>query len=67
MIRDIVRKPESAPVLKQKFYQNIAIHEVYLEAVPTVLMLLTILIGGNYNYVQKHIRYLQGVSINFTD
>ena len=43
LIRDIIRKPELAPVLKQKYYQNIAIHEVYLEAVPAVLILTTIL------------------------
>ena len=48
LIRDISRKPESAPVLKQKYYQNIAIHEVYLEAVPAVLILTTISFGNNF-------------------
>ena len=49
MIRDIVvRKPESAPVLKQKFYQNVEIHEVYLEAVPVALILATMLNNGKY-------------------
>ena len=46
MIRDIMQRPESAPVLRQKFYQNIGIHEVYLEAVPAVLILDTIIMNG---------------------
>ena len=48
LIRDILRRPESAPVLKQKFYQNIATHEVYLEAVPAVLILGTMIFYGWY-------------------
>ena len=46
LIRDIMQRPESAPVLRQKFYQNIGIHEVYLEAVPAVLILDTIIMNG---------------------
>ena len=50
LIRDISRKPESAPVLKQKYYQNIAIHEVYLEAVPAVLILATMVNNGHIGF-----------------
>ena len=38
VIRDVLRNPESSPERKRKHFANVAISEVYLEAIPTFFL-----------------------------
>ena len=44
VIRDILKSPESSQERKRKHFANVAISEVYFEAIPTVFLSILILI-----------------------
>ena len=47
VIRDILKSPESSEERKRKHFANVAISEVYFEAVPTVFLSMLILITSH--------------------
>ena len=45
VIRDVLRSPESSQERKRKHFANVAISEVYFEAIPTVFLSMVLVIS----------------------
>ena len=69
VIRDIIRSPESSQERKRKHFANVAISEVYLEAIPSVFlyqMLAVYIIAANNGSEMEALQLLTG-GVSTTD
>ena len=53
VIRDVLRNPKSSLERKRKHFANVALSEVYLEAIPTAFLYIMLISYSNFNVTDK--------------